>query len=107
MKMFPILTFVSLLIALAFTAHLTGKGDAFFQWFTEKVLLPGRAAEHLAHFHVFHIAGAEAVAVHQQYWLVSQGNHGRVIQQSGAGLCAEGLSQQEIAVAVHEKQAGA
>src|SRR5690606_18045113 len=96
-----------LLAALAFATYFAGKGDAFFNALAQNLLLPGGTAEQRADFHIFGVLCAQAVAVHQQYRFVTQLNNGWISQQCGAGLRAKNLTQQKIAVAVHQKQLNA
>ena len=49
------------------------------------------------------IVGAQRVAVHEQYALAVQVDHGAVGEQRRAGLAAEALADQEVAVAVHDE----
>ncbi|CAH0164890.1 hypothetical protein SRABI89_00863 [Pseudomonas koreensis] len=62
-----------------------------------------RVAQVAAQLHVANVAGAQAVAVHQQHWLAVELHDTRILQQGAAGLFAEGLAEHEIAIAVHQE----
>ncbi len=65
---------------------------------------PGdRITQVAAQLHVADVAGAKTVAVHQQHRLTVKLHDARVLQQRAAGLFTEGLAEQEVAIAVHQK----
>src|SRR5690606_9356968 len=51
--------------------------------------------------------GAQAVAVHQQYPFAFQGHQAGIAEQRAAGLAAERLADEKVAVAMHEEDARA
>src|SRR5690606_118284 len=53
------------------------------------------------------VAGAQAVAVHQQHAFTAQGGDAGIREQGAARLPAEAPADEEVAVAVHEVDAGA
>jgi len=66
-----------------------------------------RVTQDAPQLHIAEVAGAEAVAVHQQHRLAIQLHDSRVLEQGGACRFAERLADQEVAVAVHDENRGA
>ncbi|MCY1178052.1 hypothetical protein D9M73_183870 [compost metagenome] len=62
-----------------------------------------RVAQVATQLHVGFVAGAEAVAVHQQHGFAIELHDSRILEQGAAGLFAERLAQHEVAIAVHQK----
>ena len=70
----------------------------------ENHLLPLRVAHVGAELLVFHVGGAQAVAVHKQSGRAVQIHHGRIVEQGGADSAAVFVADQEIPVPVHQEQ---
>lgn len=62
-----------------------------------------RVAQVTTHAHVGFVAGAQAVAVHQQYRLTVEVDDAGVLEQGGAGCLAKGLAEHEVAIAMHQE----
>ena len=69
----------------------------------QKILLPFRAANFFAKVHVIDVSKAQSVAMRQQPALLVKCKRCRVLQQGRFTLCHHVLADQEIAVAMHEK----
>lgn len=69
--------------------------------------MPLRIARLRAELLVGGVAGAQQIAVHQQYRASVEHDHRRVGQDAHAGAARVGLAEQEIAVATEEEQRNA
>lgn len=84
----------------ALPPHRFSLTDAFCQWQSQKLLLPLRAAEQLAHLLVVHIIATQGIAMQQQGRRTIQVDHHLFRQQGTARRCGKTFTQQEIAVAM-------
>jgi len=94
----------AVLACLALRAQAAGDGFALGQGLGQKSLLPGRLLHLPAKLQVLGVVQAESIAVRQQPALPVKIQHGRVGQQRGPATCHQGLTNQEVAVAMHEKK---
>lgn len=80
-------------------AHLARDGLAGRQRLGQELRLPLRVAHHGAELLVFHVVGAELVAVRQQEFAAVGAQHDRFGQQAGARGLGQAFAHQEVAVA--------
>ena len=92
---------------LALLAQLLGDHHALEKRAGQEGLLPGRVADLLAELHIGRVARAEGVAVEEHHALAVKIDHGGVSDQLAATAAGELVTEQEIAIAVHEVDAGA
>ncbi len=91
-----------LVALLALGARMSGDRKAFFERLCQHRRLPFGVARHCTHLLIFHVVGAQGIAVTQQDLLSVQLQPVGIGQDGYAGLRGELLADHEIAVAVHE-----
>ena len=82
---------------------LLGERQAGLQRLREHVRTPVGIADLGADLLVFHVVGAQQIAVHQQHRLAVQLDHGGIRQQAHACFGGVVPAEHEVAVAVHEE----
>ena len=93
-----------LLARFALRAQALGNGFSLGQRLRQKSLLPRSTAYLLAKLQIVGVGQTQRIAMRQQPAPAGKVQNGGVIEQGGATALHQGLTDQKIPVAMHEKQ---